>query len=62
MSKPFTLLTILLLLAIAAAHVYRVLNPFDVIVNNTAVPEWGSIAAAVVTAFLALMLFRESRS
>ena len=61
MSKPFTLLTILLLLVIAAAHIYRVVRPFDVIVNGTIVPEWGSIAAAVITAFLALMVLRESR-
>lgn len=61
MSKPFTMLTILLLLAVAGVHVYRLLRPFEVVVDGTMVPDWGSVAAAVVAAFLALMLLRESR-
>ena len=62
MSKPFTLLTILVLFVVAGVHVYRVVRPFELVVNGTVVPEWGSIAAAVIAAFLALMLLRESRT
>jgi hypothetical protein len=60
--KPFTTVMILFLLVAAGAHVYRLVQPFDIVVNGNAVPEWASIAAAVVTAFMALMLWRESRS
>jgi hypothetical protein len=61
MSKPFTTLMILLLLVAAGAHVYRLVQPFEIVVNGNAIPEWGSIAAAVFAGFMALMLLRESR-
>jgi hypothetical protein len=45
----------------ALVHVYRLLVPFDVIVGGNAVPQWASIVALIVTAVLALMVWKESR-
>jgi len=59
--KPFTTLAILLFALMALAHLYRLLRPFDVVVAGTPLPLWVSIAGLVVTAGLALMLWREAR-
>jgi hypothetical protein len=62
MSKPFTTVMILFLLFVAGIHVYRLVQPFEIVVSGNSVPDWGSIAAAVIAAFMAFMLWRESRS
>jgi hypothetical protein len=59
--KPFTTIMVLFLLFVACVHVYRLVQPFEIVVSGNSVPEWGSIAAAVIAAFMALMVWRESR-
>jgi hypothetical protein len=59
--KPFTTLAILLFAIIALVHLYRLVRPFEVVVAGTTIPEWVSIAGAIVGGGLALMLWRESK-
>lgn len=61
MTKPFTGIAVLVLLVAAAAHVYRLVKPFDIIVDGMLVPPWASVAGAAIALFLALMVLRESR-
>ena len=60
MSKPFTIISALLLLAIAAAHAARIYYGVGVVVAGHAVPMSASWVCAIVTAFLGIMLFVES--
>ena len=59
--KPFTTLAMLMFALIAIAHLYRLIRPFEVIVDGTALPQWISAAGLIVAAGLAVMLWRESR-
>ncbi|MDL2353545.1 MAG: hypothetical protein QFC78_11955 [Pseudomonadota bacterium] len=60
--RPFTKIASLLFAVIAIAHLYRVLRPFEVIVAACSIPQWASLAGAVVAGALAFMLHRESRA
>jgi hypothetical protein len=60
--KPFTKIAAALLGIVALAHLYRVIRPFDVVVAGTAVPQWVSVVALIVTGGVSVMLWRESRS
>ena len=57
--KPFTIISALLLLLIAAAHVYRAYAGIDVVVGTHHIPMIGSWIAAAVCAVLGIMLFAE---
>jgi hypothetical protein len=59
--KPFTTLAAVLLAVIALVHLYRLIQPFEVVIGGAIVPQWVSIVGLVVAAGLALMLWRESR-
>jgi len=59
--KPFTTLAAALFAVIALAHLYRLIQPFEVVIGGTALPQWVSIVGLVIAAGLALMLWRESR-
>jgi predicted Co/Zn/Cd cation transporter (cation efflux family) len=59
--RPFTTLAIAVFTLIALVHLYRLIRPFEVVVDGAAVPQWASIAGLIVAAGLALMLWRESR-
>ena len=59
--KPFTTLAIATFSLIALVHLYRLIRPFEVVVDGAAVPQWASIVGLVVAAGLALMLHREAR-
>lgn len=59
--KPFTMIAALLLLAVAAAHAYRLYIGMPVDVNGETLPMWVSWVALVVPAFLGIMIFVESR-
>ncbi|MGH8571753.1 MAG: hypothetical protein ACREX8_04140 [Gammaproteobacteria bacterium] len=59
--KPFTTIAVIVFAIMAVVHLYRLLVPFDVIVAGNPVPQWASIVALLVTAALALMVWRESR-
>jgi hypothetical protein len=61
MSKPFTMMGAVLFLAVALAHVLRLVYGWQVTIGDAFVPMWASGAAAVITAGLAFMLWRETR-
>jgi len=59
--KPFTTITIVFLAVIALMHVIRMALHWPLVVAGMAVPVWVSAFAAVVTAMLAIMVWRENR-
>jgi len=61
MKKPATMITVCLLLLVAAGHLCRLITQVEVVVNGVAIPQWPSIFGVLVPAGLALMLIRESR-
>jgi hypothetical protein len=61
MSKPFTIIGAILLLAAAAIHAYRIYTGFAVVVAGHTIPVAGSWIAVVVLAIIGLMTLVESR-
>ena len=61
MSKPFTMVAVLVLLVVAAAHAARLAMNVDVVVDGYQVPMSVSIAGAIVAGLLALLVWREAR-
>jgi hypothetical protein len=61
MRKPFTTVAVLLLLIIAAAQATRAYFGIEVTFDGHAIPVTASWIAAVVAAFLALMLLMEAK-
>ncbi len=61
MSKPFTMVTVFVLLFVAAAHVARIAMNVDVAVGSQQVPMSASIAGAIIATLLALLVWREAR-
>jgi hypothetical protein len=59
--KPFTTIGSIIFSLIAIMHLLRVFFGWEVIVNGMIVPVWISVPGFLVTAGLALMLWRESR-
>jgi hypothetical protein len=59
--KPFSAIAGLLLLVVAAAHVYRLYSGMPVVVNGHDIPMWVSWAGALVPGVLGLMTLLESR-
>jgi hypothetical protein len=59
--KPYATAAAVLLGVVALAHLYRLIQPFDVVVAGWAVPQWVSAVALVVTGGISVMLWRESR-
>ena len=57
--KPATLVTTILLVLIAFAHVLRLLLRVEVTVGATVLPMWASAVGAIVPVALALGLWRE---
>jgi hypothetical protein len=62
MHKPFSLISGLLLLAIAVIQGLRASYGLDVVVDGYQVPVVASWAAAAIAALLGLMVLRESRT
>lgn len=60
MKKPATMITVILLLLVAAAHLCRLIAQVEVVVNGATMPQWISILGFLVPAGLAIMLKRES--
>ena len=60
-SKPFTWIAAAIFAVMAIAHIYRLIRPFEVTIGPCHLPQWVSIVAAVITAFLSWMLCREAR-
>lgn len=61
MTKPFSTLAGLLLLAGAAVHGYRLYHPFDVIISGHSIPLWYSWPIAGVAAVLGILVLAETR-
>jgi len=61
MGKPFTHIAALLLLVVAAAHVYRLYAGLAVVAGSHDIPLWVSWPGAAVAGLLAIMLFVEAR-
>jgi hypothetical protein len=59
--KPFTAATLVILALVAIVHVLRLLLGWSVTVNGTDIPMWVSAVAFVITAGLAVGLWRETR-
>jgi hypothetical protein len=59
--KPFTIISALLFLVIAAAHAYRAYAGLPVVVADMQIPIMASWICAGVTAILGIMLFVERK-
>ena len=62
MTKPYTVLAIVLFSLIAILQLLRFLVGWEIMVNGVTVPVWASGVAFVVAAGLAVMVWRERRS
>ena len=60
-NRPFTFVAAIVFALMAAGHLYRLAVGFDVTVGGSAVPQWVSWIALVITAGLSALLFKESR-
>jgi hypothetical protein len=61
MSRPFTIVGAIVLLAVAAAHAFRIAAGFSVMIGSHDVPMVVSWVAAVVTGFVGMMTIIELR-
>ena len=59
--KPFTTAAAVVLLIVAAAHVYRLAVHAGVTVGSYTVPMWISVVGALGAGLLSAMLFLEAR-
>jgi hypothetical protein len=59
--KPFTTVAVVLFALMALAHLLRLFFAWEVAVDGMVVPKWASGLGLVITAWLALMLWREGR-
>jgi hypothetical protein len=59
--KPATIITIILLLFVSVAHLLRLIFQVKVTANGFEIPIWASIPGCVVTAALAIWLWRENK-
>lgn len=59
--KPVTMLVEIFLLLISFMHLIRLVFQVEVTWAGTAVPMWTSLFGCLVTAGLAIMLWRENR-
>jgi hypothetical protein len=60
--KPFTAISSIFLILIAAAHLIRLLSGAEILVNGRILPMWVSAVAPVFLVGLAWMLWREGRN
>lgn len=61
MARPFTMIAAIIFAVMAVLHAYRLFTHFQVIVGSHTIAESISIVAILVTAVLAIGLFREAR-
>lgn len=59
--KPVTTIVVFLLIAISIAHVLRLIFQVDIVANGVHIPLWVSTLGCIVTALLAILLWRENR-
>jgi hypothetical protein len=59
--KPSATITMIFLLLVSAVHLLRLVFQWKVIANTVEIPLWMSAAACIVTAALAIWLWRENK-
>ena len=59
--KPFTKIASVFLIIVSTLHIFRIVFDVDIVINGWYVPFWVNGVAAVITAFLAVMLLKENR-
>jgi len=59
--KPFTTIAVVVFSIVALAHLLRIAFAWQVTVAGIFVPIWVSVVAAAGAAFLAFMLWHETR-
>ena len=62
MSKPFTLVAVVVFSLVSLLQLLRLLLGWEITINGIAIPLWASGVAFVVAAALAAMVWREQRS
>jgi hypothetical protein len=59
--KPFTTIAIVVFALICVMHILRVFLGWEAEINHTVIPIWVSIAGALGSGVLAVMLWKESK-
>ncbi len=59
--KPATIITVILLLIVSIVHLLRLILQVKVTTNLFEVPMWMSIPGCIVTAALAIWLWKENK-
>ena len=59
--KPSVTVVTIFLVLVSLAHLLRLIFQAKVMLNNTEIPMWMSVAACIVTAILAMWLLRENK-
>ena len=59
--KPFTLILNIIIVIICILHTLRIVFDIDILINSWYVPFWVNGVLAVITAFLAIMLWKENK-
>ena len=59
--KPFTTIAVVVFALVAAVQLLRFILAWEVTVNGVMIPVWLSAIAFVITAGLAIMVWREAR-
>lgn len=60
--KPASLLAVVVFSLVALSHLLRLALQVEVLVGGAVIPMWVSVVGLLVTALLAIGLWRESRS
>ena len=61
MTKPFTIIAVVILSLMALLQLLRLVLGWEVMVNGVKVPVWASGIGSVIAAGLAVMVWRETR-
>jgi hypothetical protein len=59
--KPFTMITIFVLVLVSVIHVLRLFLGWEVIISGVLIPMWASILGFILAGTLAFMVWYESR-
>jgi hypothetical protein len=59
--KPFTTIAACLFALVAVVHLLRLFIGWEIMVNGMVMPRWISAPGLLITAAMALMLWREAR-
>ncbi|MEE9160044.1 MAG: hypothetical protein V3U60_16875 [Gammaproteobacteria bacterium] len=59
--KPFTTMTVVVLVIVAIVHLLRLILGWDVYINNVGIDNWVSVVGVIVAGGLAWGLWTEAR-